>query len=160
MQWSWIEFVVWLFYLLGMLSYWFKRAYYGIQPPNRIATGYKDWIARCWAPLLIRAFLESLIFWLMFTPGIADKLLGYLGWSSYEWVVVSVTKLPPIAAFFGHTIDSLTDMAISKIPGINNILPQMPGPLPQPAVVEAQVVEQTTKVTQLQTTTTVVPEVK
>jgi hypothetical protein len=49
------------------------------------------------------------------------------------------------------------DMAVSKIPLINQILPQMPGALPQAAVVEAQVVQQTTQVTQLQTTTTTVP---
>jgi hypothetical protein len=96
----------------------------------------------------------------MFTPGIADKALGYLGWESYEWVVIVVTKVPPIAAFFGHTIDSIADMALSKIPGINQILPQMPGPLPQPAIVEAQVVRQTTEVTQLQTKTTVVPDAR
>jgi hypothetical protein len=158
MTWSWVEFIVWLFYLLGMLSYWFKRAYYGINPPNPIARGYRDWLARCWAPLTIRAFLESCLFWVMFTPGIADKALAYLGWDSYEWVVIVVTKVPPIAAFFGHAVDSVADMALSKIPGLNAILPQMPGPLPQQAVVESQVVRQTTEVTQLQSTTTVVPK--
>jgi hypothetical protein len=147
---------MWFWFLLGMTSYWLKRAYYGINPPNPVATGYWNYIQRAGVPLGVRAFLESLIFWVMFTPGLADKALASLGWTSYGWAVGVVTQVAPAAAFFGHALDSMIDMAISKIPFVNTILPQMPGPLPQQAVVKAELVEQTTKVSQLQTTTTVV----
>jgi hypothetical protein len=150
---------VWLWYLIGMTSYMLKRAYYGINPPNPVATGYANYLQRAWVPLLIRGLLESLVFWLAFTPGLADKALTALGWTSYDWVINIATTVAPAAAILGHAMDSIADMAISKIPYIN-LLPQMPGPLPQPAIVQAQVVEQTTHVTQLQTTTTVVPEGK
>jgi|SRR5580693_416080 hypothetical protein len=149
---------LWLWYLLGMGTYWLKRAYYGINPPNPVATGYLNYLQRAWVPLIVRAFLESMVFWIMFTPGMADRLLAALGWEGYGSAVQLVTQVPPIAAVFGHTLDSIMDMAVSKIPLINQVLPQMPGPLPQAAVVEAQVVRQTTEVTQLQTTTTTVPK--
>jgi hypothetical protein len=155
---NWREVWVWQWFLLGMVTYWLKRAYYGINPPNPVATGYKNYIERAWAPLLVRAFLESLIFWIMFTPGLADKALAYFGWTSYGWAVQVFTTVAPAAAVLGHAADSVMDMAVSKIPFVKDILPQMPGSLPQQAVVKAQVVEQTTQVTQLQETTTVVPK--
>jgi hypothetical protein len=145
---------LWFWFYLGMITYWLKRSYYSINPPNPVATGYVNYVQRAWVPLLVRAFLESLIFWIMFTPGIADKVLAYFGWTSYGWAVSMITQVAPIAAVFGHTLDSVVDMAVSKIPFVNTILPQMPGALPQQAVVQAELVEQ--KVTQLQTTTTVV----
>jgi hypothetical protein len=157
---NWHELWVWCWFLLGMATYWLKRAYYGINPPNPVATGYGNYIERAWAPLLVRCFLESLLFWILFTPGLADKLLAYFGWTSYGWAVQTVTSVAPAGAFLGHAIDSAMDIAVSKIPFVRDILPQMPGPLPQPAVVKAQLIEQDTKVTTLATTTTVIPEGK
>jgi hypothetical protein len=139
---------------LGMISYMLKRAYYGINPPNPVATGYYNYLQRAGVPLFIRGFLETLFFWIFFTPGFADKALVYFGWTSYDWAVQAATSVAPVAGLLGHAIDSIADMAISKVPGLNTILPQMPGPLPAPVVVQAQVVEQTTRVTQLQTQTT------
>jgi hypothetical protein len=146
---------LWLSFLTGMAVYWLKRAYYGINPPSPVATGYYNYLQRSWAPLLVRAFIDSVIFWLLFTPGLADKALGAIGWTNYAWVVMMITQFAPVAALFGFFVDSVVDFAVTKIPYIKDILPQMPGPLPQPAIVQAQIVEQ--KVTQLQTTTTVVP---
>jgi hypothetical protein len=40
-----------------------------------------------------------------------------------------ITRFAFVAAMFGHTVDSLVDFGVSKIPGVNNVLPQMPGPL-------------------------------
>lgn len=151
---------MWLWFLIGMMSYWLKRAYYGINPPNPVATGYLNYIQRAWAPLSVRALLESLVFWVLFTPGIADRALVALGWTSYDWAITLITQVAPVAAVFGHAIDSVMDMAVSKIPVVRDMLPQMPGALPQAAVVEEQVVRQTTEVTQLQSKTTVVPEGK
>src|SRR6266704_2319377 len=112
MKFNWHEIWVWSWYMAGMGTYWFKRAYYGINPPHPIANGYWHWLQRSWAPLVVRAFLETLIFWVLFTPGIGDKMLAYLGWNSYEWAVIAVTQVPPVAAAFGHMMDSVVDMAI------------------------------------------------
>jgi hypothetical protein len=120
---------VWVWFLLGMLSYWLKRAYFLVTGPNSIANSYKQFVQRCWVPLVVRGFLESLIFWVLFTPGIADRMLAYFGWTSYGWAVGLITQVAPVAAFFGHAMDSIADMAVSKIPFINTILPQMPGPV-------------------------------
>ena len=80
----WHQVWIWIWFYLGMGTYWFKRAYYGINPPNPVATSYPNWIERSWAPLLIRAFLETLIYWIFFTPGMADKALAYFGWTTYS----------------------------------------------------------------------------
>jgi hypothetical protein len=135
------ELWVWFWFLLGMFTYWLKRAFYGINPPNPIATGYGNYIERCWAPLLVRAFLESLLFWMMFTPGLADKAFTYLGWTSYDWAVQLLTSIAPAAAILGHTVDSVTDMAVSKIPGLKDILPQMPSPIHTQSPTDAQALD-------------------
>lgn len=152
------ELWLWAWFLIGMGMYWAKRAYYGINPPNPVATGYVNYLQRSGVPLAVRAFIDSLAFWLLFTPGIADKALDAVGWSSYGWVVLMITQFAPVAAMFGFVVDSIVDFAVTKIPLIRDVLPQMPGALPQPAVVQAQLIEQ--KVTTLATTTTVVPEAK
>lgn len=126
---------LWLWFVIGMATYWLKRAYYLVTGPNPVANNYVQFIQRCWIPLLVRGFLEALVFWVLFTPGIADKLLAYFGWTSYGWAVQMITQVAPVAAVFGHTLDSVMDMAVSKIPLVNTILPQMPGPLSKPAPV-------------------------
>ena len=127
---NWHYGYVWAAFLIGMMAYWFKRAYYGINPPNPIANGYVHWLQRSAVPLVVRALLDSAIFWLMFMPGYVDKILGAVGWSEYEWALTGVVHVPPLAFFLGYAIDSLVDMGVSKIPFINSFLPQMPGPLP------------------------------
>jgi|SRR5579859_6064167 len=121
---------VWFWFILGMFTYWMKRAYYLVTGPNPVATTYTQFVERCWIPLLVRAFIESLIFWLMFTPGMADRLLAYFGWTSYGWAIGVFTQVAPAAAILGHAMDSIADFALSKIPFVKDILPQMPGPLP------------------------------
>jgi len=121
---------VWFWFILGMVSYWAKRAYYLVTGPNPVATTYRQFIERCWIPLLVRGFLESLLFWILFTPGIADKALAYFGWTSYGWAISLITQVAPVAAIFGHTIDSVADVVVSKVPFIKDVLPQMPSPLP------------------------------
>ena len=147
---------LWIAFLAGMTVYWLKRAYYGVNPPNPVATGFLNYVQRSWAPLLVRMAIDSAVFWLLFTPGLADKALASVGWANYSWVVTMITQFAPVAFFFGFFVDSVVDFAVTKVPFVKDVLPQMPGPLPQPAVVRAQVVEQVTKVTQLQDTTTVV----
>lgn len=133
---------VWFWFVIGMLSYWLKRAYYLVTGPNPVANSYGQFIQRCWPPLLVRLLLESLIFWIMFTPGLADRALAYFGWTSYGWMVTVITSIAPVAAVFGHTVDSIADFAVSKIPWVKDVLPQMPGPLPTKSPSDQQIQQQ------------------
>ena len=121
---------LWGWFFVGALMYWLKRAYFLVQPPNPVATGYVHFLQRAWAPLMVRFFADSMVFWMLFTPGFADKALSYLGWSSAAWVVSMVTQFAVFAAVFGFFVDSGIDIAIVKVPWIKDALPQMPGPLP------------------------------
>lgn len=123
---------LWVWFFVGVLTYWLKRAYYLVTGPNPIASTYKQFIERCWIPLLVRSFLDSLVFWALFTPGFADKALDWLGWTNFAWGVSMVTQFAVFAATFGHAVDSVLDFGVSKIPWIKDVLPQMPGPLPPP----------------------------
>lgn len=150
---------LWAWFGIGVFMYWLKRAYFLVTGPNPVANNYSDFIRRCWIPLIVRAFLDSIMFWLCFTPQFLSGGLEYLGWSSMSGVIGTITKFAPCAALFGHTADSLLDFIIStvgsKIPFLTGVLPQMPHPLPQQAIVQAAIVQ--TKVTALETTTTTVP---
>lgn len=130
---------LWFWFFLGMGTYWLKRAFYLVTGPNPIANTYRQFLERCWIPLLVRAFLDSLVFWLLFTPGVVDKALTYLGWTDWSWAVTMITQFAPVAAVFGHTVDSVMDFLVSKVPFINTVLPQMPGPIPAPVPAPASV---------------------
>lgn len=123
------EFWLWTWFLIGMGTYWLKRAYYGINPPSPVATGFGNYIQRSWAPLFIRSLLDSLAFWLLFTPGVTDKALDAMGWTNDAWVVMMITQFAPCAALFGFVVDSIVDFAVTKIPFVKDVLPQMPGPI-------------------------------
>jgi len=120
---------LWLWFTLGMLSYWLKRAYFLVTGPNPVANNYTQFIQRCWIPLVVRAFIDSLIFWALFTPGFVEKALDAVGWTCYAWVITSVTQFAVFAAMFGHTVDSVVDLLVTKIPWVKDVLPQMPGPI-------------------------------
>ena len=125
---------LWLWYFIGMGTYWLKRAYYLVTGPNPTATTYRQFFSRCWIPLLVRAFLDSMAYWILLIPGgPADKITSYLGWADYDWAINLVTLYAPFSGLFGHSIDSIMDFAVSKVPWIKDWLPQMPGPLPQQA---------------------------
>ena len=124
---------LWMWFYIGMFLYMLKRAYYLVTGPNPVANTYAQFVQRCWLPLLVRAGLESGIFWVCFTPGIVDKGLAYLGWENWSWAVAMVTQFAAMAFFFGHAVDSIADFAVSKIPFVKDWLPQMPGPLKPPA---------------------------
>jgi hypothetical protein len=83
-------------------------------------------------------------------------MLAALGWTRFAGAVSSVTQFGFFALFFGYGVDSVVDFAVTKIPWIKDVLPQMPPPLPAPAVVKAELVE--TKRTTLETTTTMIPK--
>lgn len=127
------ELGLWAWFFVGVFMYWLKRAYYMINPPNPVALGYVNLLQRAWVPLLVRFFADSVCFWLLFTPGFVDKALSYMGWTNWAWVVQMITQFSVFAAIFGFFVDGILDIAISKVPGIKNALPQMPGPLPQQA---------------------------
>lgn len=146
---------LWGWFLAGMMMFWLKRAFFLVTGPSPIAHTYGQFIERSWIPLLVRSFLDSLLFSLLFIPEFAASALNYLGWSSFEWAVRGVTQFWPFAAAFGYSVDSVMDMAITKVPFLKDLAPQMPAPLPQPAVVQAAIVE--IKTTALETKTTTIP---
>lgn len=146
---------LWLWFGVGMSAYMLKRGYYLITGSNPVANSWGQFFQRCWPPLLVRLILDSGVYWATFTPTVLVGMLRAMGWSAFANSVESVTHFGFFALFFGFGVDSVLDIAVSKIPWIKDFLPQMPPPLPQKAIVQAQIVEQ--KVTQLQTTTTVVP---
>lgn len=120
---------LWFWFFFGALMYWVKRAYYMINPPNPVATGYFHLLQRAWAPLAVRFFAGSVVFWMLFTPGFANQALGYLGWQKAAFVVSMVTQFAVFATTFGFFVDAILDILISKVPYIKDVLPQMPGPL-------------------------------
>ena len=131
---SWHLVWLWLWFEIGVILYIAKRAYYLVTGPNPVASTYRQFMQRCWLPLLIRTIIDSVIFWVCFNHALASDALQYLGWQRFSWVVGLLTQFAPVAFFFGHTVDSLMDLAVSKLPWLKNFLPQMPGPLaPTPA---------------------------
>lgn len=150
---------LWAWFFAGMTMFMLKRSYWGVYGPSPLADDYTDFLRRCWVPLLVRAFWDSLIFWACFTPQLLTEGLSVLGWSSMSGVVAVITKFAVCAAGFGYMVDSILDTvaaAVGKhLPALSSILPPMPPPLPQKAIVQAAIVE--TKVTALETKTTTVP---
>lgn len=122
---------LWLFFwfFVGMLAYQLKRAYYLVTGPNPVANTYAQFMQRCWMPLLVRGFIDTMIYWVLFFPGIGTHLLSYLGWSGYADAIDLVTQVSPIAGLFGLSIDVISDFALSKVPIVKDIFPQMPAPL-------------------------------
>ncbi len=123
------EIWLWLWFFVGALMFWLKRAYFLVSPPNPVADGYVHFLQRAWAPLLVRFFADSMIFWTLFTPGFADRAIAAMGWQTGAWVVHMVTQFAVFAAIFGFFSDSVADLAITKIPWVKDVLPQMPGPM-------------------------------
>jgi len=146
---------MWFWFLVGMLTYMLQRSYYGVQGPHPVATGYHDYLYRCWGPLLGRFVVDSAFFWATFTPVLLAAMLKGFGWDAFAGEVEGVTQYGLFALAFGLVVDVGVDFGVTKIPLLKDIWPQMPPPMPQPAVVQAALVE--TKITALETTTTVVP---
>jgi hypothetical protein len=128
---------LWFWFSIGMGVYMLKRAYYLVTGPNPIANSYSQFIHRCWIPLLIRTAVDAGIYWLTFYP----DLLNYVIKEFTPWSAQLHSPIPQyavVALFFGMGIDSIVDFAVSKIPWLNNLLPQMPGPLPTSSPTDAQ----------------------
>jgi hypothetical protein len=126
---NWHPIWMWVWFFIGVLMYWLKRAYFMVQPPNPVATGYAHFIERAWVPLLVRFFADSILFWILFTPALAAKALSAMGWTNWSWGVTMITQFAPVSAMFGFFSDSVLDIAVSKIPWVKDVLPQMPGPM-------------------------------
>jgi hypothetical protein len=133
---------LWLWFFIGTLIYWLKRAYYLVSGPNPVANSYAQFIQRCWVPLLVRMVSDSVIFWLCFTPQLLAQGLKYLGWESFSGVIELVTQFAPVSFLFGNTVDSIMDVAISKVPFLKGWLPQMPMALPSVSPTDRQVAAQ------------------
>jgi hypothetical protein len=160
---NWHLLWLWFWFEIGMAVFMLKRSYWGVFGPSPIGSSYGNYFQRCWAPLLVRFFWDSLIFWACFTPQLLAEGLSLLGWSSLAGYVAVITKFAVCAAGFGYLVDSILDttaaIVAKHVPLLSGMLPPLPPPLPQKAVVQAAIVE--TKVTALETKTTTVPvEVK
>jgi hypothetical protein len=151
---------LWAWFFIGMAIFMLKRSYWGVYGPSPIGSSYGNYFQRCWVPLLVRFFWDSLIFWICFTPQLLAEGLSLLGWSSLSGGVAVITKFAPCAAGFGYLVDSILDtvaaIAEKHVPFLSGVLPPLPPPLPQKAIVQAAIVE--TKVTALETKTTTVPQ--
>lgn len=120
----------WAWFMFGMAVYMLKRAYYLVTGPNPVATSYSEFFQKCWIPMFVRAVVDSGVYWLTFYPDLLTPILKYFGWNIT--VQYSLLQIGPAALFFGMGVDSLVDFAVSKLPVIRDILPQMPPPLPHP----------------------------
>lgn len=120
---------LWIWFFVGAATYWLKRAYYLVTGPNPVANTYGEFIRRCWIPILVRAFIDAMTYWMLFFPGPVEHVITYLGWQSYDWAVHLVTQFAPFSAIFGHAIDSVVDFGVSKVPFVKDWLPQMPPPI-------------------------------
>jgi len=145
-----------LWFIVGELTYMSMRAHFMVRGPRPVATGYIDFIKRAWGPLLFRFVAENAIFQMLLNPQLAPAVLHAFGWESIASTLELMVKFAPVTCMMGLCGDVLGDFGVVKIPVLRDIWPQMPPPLPQKAVVQSQVVEQATKVTQLQTTTTTI----
>ena len=123
----------WGWFLLGMSVYMLKRAYYLVKGPNPIANTYGQFVQVAWIPLVVRAVVDSGLYWLTFYPNLLTPLLKYVGWNIE--VQYSLLHLGPATLFFGMGVDSVVDFLVSKIPFVRDFLPQMPPPLKAAVVI-------------------------
>lgn len=124
---------LWFWFGVGIIVYMLKRAYYLVTGPNPIANNYTQFIQRCWIPLLVRAVVDSGVYWATFTPQILQAGLSWFGWTNFAENIATVSGNGVFALFFGLGVDSLVDFAVTKIPWIKDWWPQMPPPIIPPA---------------------------
>lgn len=118
---------LWLWFMIGMFTYVLKRAYYLVTGPNPVANSYTEFWKKCWPPLLIRAVVDSGVYWATFYPDVLNKALSSAGLS---WQLHSpIPEFGVVALFFGLFVDSIVDFGVTKIPYVKDWLPQMPPPL-------------------------------
>src|ERR1700684_2362663 len=122
---NWHLVFLWTWFFVGMFAYMTKRGYYLITGPNPVANNFDQFVQRCWAPLLVRLILDSGVYWATFTPQVLVGGLNLLGWSRFAAAVGSVTQFGFFALFFGFGVDSILDFAMTKVPWIKDVLPQM-----------------------------------
>lgn len=151
---NWHDLGLGLLYLAGESTYIAMRAHFMVKGPRPVATSYLGFLKVAWGPLIFRIGAENALFWTAQNPYLAESLLKAMGWEFLAFYC-TLLRFYPIAYGAGLCGDVIMDFAVVKVPYLKDVWPQMPPPLPQPAVVQAQLVEQTTRTTQLQTTTTV-----
>ncbi len=122
---------LWMWFGVGVSVYVLKRAYYLVTGPNPVANSYPEFWEKCWIPVLVRAVVDSGIYWLSFYP---DMLNGAIKLTGMDFQLHSaLPQYGVVALFFGLGIESIVDFAVTKIPYVKDWLPQMPAPLKQVA---------------------------
>ena len=84
-------------------------------------------------PLLVRAVVDSGLYWLAFYPDLFNGALKYLGMDFQ--LHSAIPEFGVVSLFAGLFVDSLVDFAVTKLPYVKDWLPQMPAPLPKAASV-------------------------
>lgn len=115
---------LWFWFLFGMVIYMLKRAYYLVTGPNPVANTYKEFIEKCWIPLLVRVVVDSGVYWLTFYPDILNDVIARFGFSFQ--LHSPIPQFGVVALFAGLFVDSIIDFAVTKIPYLKDVLPQMP----------------------------------
>src|SRR6267154_1318361 len=69
----------WFWFIFGMSVYMLKRAYYLVNGPNPVASTYGEFIRKCWIPLLVRAVVDSGLFWAAFYPDFLNPVISHFG---------------------------------------------------------------------------------
>ena len=116
-----------------------KRGFYLIKGPNPVANNFEQFVAVAWLPLLFRFVVDSMIYWAMFTPQIAQAALQWIGLEKFAGIIAVITKFAVCSLCFGLIVDSMVDWgigtALCKIPFLRDWWPQMPAPLPKAQIV-------------------------
>ncbi len=128
---NWDLLWLWMWFGVGAFVYVLKRAYFLVTGPNPVARTYTEFWLKCWIPLLVRAVVDSGIYWLSFYPDMFNWVLKSSG-INFQ-LHSALPRYGVVALFFGLGIDSIVDFAVTKIPYVRDWLPQMPPPLKPPA---------------------------
>lgn len=128
---NWHQIAVWAAFFVGVALYILKRAYYLVKGPNPVANTYAEFFQKCWIPLLIRTAEDTVVFGIFFIPEALAAALQWLGWTNWASALRMITQYVIFAGAFGMAVDSVVDFLVTKIPGLKDWQPQMPGPLPK-----------------------------
>jgi hypothetical protein len=137
--WGLFHIWLWFWFTVGMAVYMLKRAYFLVTGPNPVAASYSQFIDRCWIPLLVRFAVDAGLYWITFYPDLFNYVLKLTPWSAQ--LHSPIPQYAVVALFIGMGIDSIVDFAVTKIPWLKDLLPQMPAPLKTVSPTDRQIAD-------------------